>query len=109
MSELVWPAVVLVLGVLAFIRTRPAPKHIDVHDLQLGLGEVRTWQEVARDRIEALENEIGAEMPKAVVQRINALSEDMMLVKNRVVDLESALRETSNGLASLKNQQATKR
>lgn len=121
MTEFVWPAVVLTLGVLAFIRTRPRSKFDVEGAIADANGRIDTINSALTEAMDTLrkrfdENEKNPANLKAVVDRANALSNDMKAakgdlntVKARMLQLEEGWRTTETSMTSLKNQIAMKR
>lgn len=95
--DLVWPAVAVFCALLAFVRTRP--KDSGAHAV---IGPMI-------DRIAKLESTAAASTTKALVDRLNVLSDDMMAVKPRVIELEVAVREVTGTVSSMKTSTALKK
>jgi len=110
MTEFVWPAVVLALGVLAFIRTRPRGPDAFVKKLDEA---VHARIDTCRDRLDDLENQVKAQKeetsPSEVVRRVNLISGDMNTVKARMLKLEEGWRATETAVTSIKNAQGLKK
>lgn len=95
MNEFVWPAVVCVVAVLAFLRFRPRSAVVKVKRVRLLekkvrvlerqraelLGEIESKAKVRAEELEVIKGQ--------VADRLNAFAEDMTLLKNEFSSIKN--------------------
>lgn len=105
MTELVWPVTVLIVAALAFVRTKPKPVY---SVLGPDMEEYKAKIDRMTRELDDLQKRLNESTPKAVVDRLNVLSQDMLAVKPRVLAIEETLGAAVVDVGRLKTASALK-